>query len=348
MSGRKNTLSLPRDKTPTKMKAILTREAQTTDGLYIGEWPTPVPAADELLVEVKAFGLNRADILQRQGKYPPPQGASPILGLEIAGTVIETRSDEWPLGSRVMGLLSGGGYAEKAVIHRRMAMLIPENWTFAEAAAIPEAFLTAFQALFLLGGLEAADQANVGKKVLVHAAASGVGTAAIQLAKAAGATVYGTASAGKHAACKALGADEMIDYQNTDFATHLAQATQGRGVDVILDFIGAAYWPGNIESLAIDGHLILLAMLGGHKAEVNIANLLRKRLTVCGSTLRSRSLAYQQQLTQAFAAWALPLLRAGSVVPVIDCTYDWQEIAAAHRRMEQNLNIGKIVMNIGA
>lgn len=325
------------------MKAVLVREAGGTENLYIGEVPRPEPAEDELLVRVKATALNRADLLQRQGAYPPPRGASDILGLELAGTVVTVGAacDGWTIGDRVFGLLPGGGYAEYAVLPGRMAMPIPALLSFEEAAAIPEVFLTAFQALFWLGNVQE------GERVLIHAGASGVGTAAIQLARAVGAVPYVTASAQKHDACLALGAEAAIDYKTEDFAARIADLTNGQGADVILDFIGASYFEANIQSLARDGRLVVLALMGGRTvASVDLRALFAKRAHLLFTTLRSRSPSYKIDLTQAFSERMLPLFEEGLLKPVIDSVMDWSAVQDAHRRMGANKNIGKIVLRV--
>lgn len=326
------------------MKAILVKEPGEVDQLMIGEFPTPKPADDELLVKVKAAALNRADILQRQGRYPPPQGASPILGLDMAGVVAEVgaRCTERRQGDKVFGLLSGGGYAEYATINEKMALPIPENLSFEAAASIPEAFLTAYQALFWLGKLQAKEN------VLIHAGASGVGTAAIQLVKEAGANAMVTAgSERKLDACRQLGATTAINYKESSFAPKVLAATDNRGVDLILDFVGAPYWEGNYTSLALDGRLILLATMGGSELEhFNLSSLMRKRIKLIGSTLRVRSLDYKIRLTQDFAAFALPRFADGRLKPVVDRIFPWEKVSEAHRYMEENLNIGKIVLKI--
>jgi tumor protein p53-inducible protein 3 len=322
--------------TPSFMNALLVKDGQ----LEAGKWPTPRPAAGELLVEVKAAGINRADLLQRQGKYPPPQGASPLLGLEVAGVVQQLGEgvSGWQVGERVCGLLPGGGYAQYALLNSQLAMPIPAELDFTEAAALPEVFLTAWQALVWLARLQP------GETVLIHAGGSGVGTAAIQLAKALGATPWVTASAGKHALCTSLGASLCIDYKAEDFAGRIARERGGRGVEVIVDFIGAGYWQQNLQSLALDGRLVLLAFLGGTKTDTNLAPLLSKRISVFGSTLRSRSPAYQAALTKELAAFLLPRLESGTLRPVLHKVYPWQEAASAHQDMEQNKNAGKLVL----
>lgn len=325
------------------MKAILFDEPCTADKLYIGEFPKPEVGEEEILVEVKAAALNRADILQRSGKYPPPQGARPILGLEIAGLVVETGSKvfKWKPGDRVFGLIPGGGYAQYAVIHEEMAMRIPDKLSFEQAAAIPEVFLTSYQALVWLAELKPAEY------ILIHAGASGVGTAAIQLAREIGAKIIITASSEKHFICKELGADLLIDYKTQSFKDVIMNVTNNYGVDIIIDFIGANYLKDNIDSLTRDGRLILLATLTGGKVnEFDVRPILTKRLKIIGSTLRSRSLDYQIKLTKDFYDFAYDKIVSGRIRPVIDKIYDWKDVSEAHKRMEENKNIGKIVLRI--
>lgn len=325
------------------MKAVLVSTEGDPEHLTIGEYPTPEPGADELLVKVHAAALNRADTLQRRGHYPPPEGASEILGLDIAGTIeaMGPGCVNWNEGDRVFGLVPGGGYAEYAVIHKEMAMAVPPGLSLTEAAAIPEVFLTAYQALHWLGQLQA------GHHVLIHAGASGVGTAAIQLVRAAEAHPYVTASAPKHDVCRELGAEATIDYESEAFVDRIEEMTDGRGVDIILDFIGAPYFHDNVASLATDGRIVQLATLGGSTVEaVNLRTLMGKRVQLLTSTLRSRSRDYKVRLTQEFAADILPRFIDGALRPVIDSTFDWTEAAAAHRRMENNENAGKIVLQM--
>lgn len=326
-----------------KMKAILFDEPCAADKLYIGEFPKPEVGEEEILVEVKATALNRADILQRLGKYPPPTGASPILGLEIAGDVVAKGSKvfKWKTGDKVFGLIPGGGYAQYAVIHEEMAMRIPDKLSYEEAAAIPEAFLTSYQAIVWLAELKA------GEFILIHAAASGVGTAAIQLALEIGAKIIITASAEKHFICKELGADVLIDYKSQNFKDVVLNATNNYGVDVIIDFIGANYFNDNIDSLTRDGRLILLATLSGGKVnEFDVRQILTKRLKIIGSTLRSRSLDYHLKLTKDFYNFAYDKISSGRIKPIIDKVFDWTDVSEAHKRMEANKNIGKIVLRI--
>lgn len=326
------------------MQAILLKESGSADQLYLGEWPTPEPASHEILVQVQATALNRADLSQREGKYPPPEGASPILGLEVSG-VVEAVGEEvtrWQAGDRVFGLLPGGGYAQYAIMHEDMAMPMPSTWNFADAAAVPEVFLTAFQALSWIAYVQP------GERVLLHAGASGVGTAAIQLAHAMGAEVLVTSSASKHDLCRQLGATHTIDYRKGPFLEELLSVTNGQGVDVIVDPVGGDYFTQNIKALRLDGRLVMLAVMGGAKVpEVNLGPIVFKRLQVTGSTLRSRSREYQIQLTQDFADFAFDRFQSGMLKPVIDTVFDWQDVAEAHRYMEANQNTGKIVLRVG-
>ncbi|RJE90310.1 NAD(P)H-quinone oxidoreductase [Paenibacillus sp. 1011MAR3C5] len=321
------------------MRAIV--QEPESNRLIIGEAAAPDPSYGELLIEVKATALNRADLLQKRGFYPPPSGASPILGLEMAGTVLEG-AGSWKPGDRVMALLPGGGYAERVRIPVGMAMPIPKGLSFAEAAGIPEVFLTAYLNLFQLGGLQA------GQTVLVHAGASGVGTAAIQLAKSAGCDVIATAgSADKLDACLKLGADATIDYKEGPFLPKVLEATAGRGVDVIMDFVGASYWEQNLSALALDGKLIVIGLLGGAKAtEVNLSQLIARRLQIIGTSLRTLPPDRKEALTAEFKERFLPLFASGSIRPVIDSEWNWSQAEEAHAYMESNRNIGKIILTI--
>ncbi|MFK7847534.1 MAG: NAD(P)H-quinone oxidoreductase [Rhodothermales bacterium] len=303
----------------------------------------PAPGSGELLVKVHATALNRADLMQRNGVYPPPPGASDILGLEMAGTVEGwgASCDGWRQGDRVFGLLPGGGYAQYVVIPQALAMHMPDTMSFEDAAAVPEVFLTAFQALCWLG--ELASHENV----LIHAGGSGVGTAGIQIAKQLGATVFVTASAGKHETCLELGADVAIDYKKEAFDEVIFKHTDGKGAHVVVDFIGAPYFEQNIAALGLDGRLVLLAMMGGSKVEsVNLMQLFRKRIHLKASTLRSRSLAYKTSLTRDFQLKFGEAIEKGSLKPVVDSVFDWREAETAHARMHANQNTGKIVLRI--
>lgn len=326
------------------MKAIIVDHPGKDSQLKFEVFPRPIPAPDEILVKVMASGVNRADILQRQGLYPPPAGTSHILGLEIAGIVEEVGASvsKWKKGERVFGLLAGGGYAQYAVIHQHLAMPIPDPLSFEEATAIPEAFLTAFQSLIKLGNLAK------NQTVLIHAGGSGVGTAAIQIARHIGATVIITAGSDeKVSRCLGLGATEGINYRTVDFHHRVMEITGGKGADLILDFVGKPFWEKNLSAMAMDGKLILLATMGGASLEnCDLRMFMKKRLTVTGSTLRNRSEEYKINLTREFAHFALPLFRDKSLRAVIDKIFPWEAVAEAHQYMENNLNFGKIVLSI--
>lgn len=322
------------------MKAILIHEPGGPEVLYYGDAPDPQPAADELLVRVRATALNRADLLQRRGGYAPPPGASSILGLEIAGDVVQAAGD-WKVGDRVMAVITGGGYAELATVPVGMAMPIPRAFTYHQAAAIPEAFLTAYLNLFTLGRLEA------GETVLVHAGASGVGTAAIQLARETGARVFATAGTEEKCDfCRELGAELAILYTQESFREQVLAATDNRGVDVILDFVGAPYWNDNLAALAVGGRLMLIGFLGGSSGELDLGVILPKSLTISGTTLRRTPLSKKITLTKAFIEFAMPRFERDELRPVIDRVYSLQEAAVAHRYMAMNANIGKIILQV--
>lgn len=323
------------------MKAVLVKEAGGAEQLYLGEAARPVPGPDELLVRVAVAALNRADLLQREGKYPPPAGASPVLGLEFAGTIEETGAgvSGWSTGESVFGLVPGGAQAEWVVIHKEMAFRMPAGMSFEECAAVPEVFLTAFQALVWLGEIKK------GEKVLIHAGASGVGTAAIQLARLAGAEAFVSASAAKHRACLDLGAAAAVDYREPGFWATLREITGG--VDVIVDPVAGEYFPENLKLLNIDGRLVMLAVMGGARVgDVHVGQIVFKRLKIMGSTLRSRALDYQIALARAFWEKYEREFAGGSLKPVIDRVFDWKEVKEAHRYMEANLNIGKVLLKV--
>lgn len=325
------------------MKAILVKEYGGIEQLTLGSFPMPEAGDDELLVKVKATALNRADTLQRQGLYPPPKGASPILGLEMAGVVEQVGRNcaGWKVGDRVFGLLPGGGYAEYVSIPGDMAMPIPENLSFEEAAAIAEVFLTAYQTLFWLGRCQKGDE------VLIHAGASGVGTAAIQLVKEAGGRSIVTAgSEEKLTFCRELGASLALNYREGEFAAKVLEASGQRGVDIVLDFVGASYWNQNLAALATDGRWILIGLLGGARVEqVDLGALLKKRIQLSATTLRTRSLEYKTRLTREFGDFALARFADGRLKPIVDSVFSWEDVAEAHRYIEANKNIGKIILN---
>jgi putative PIG3 family NAD(P)H quinone oxidoreductase len=326
------------------MRAAVITEPGGPGVLVVREIEDPRPGPEDALVAVRASALNRADLLQRLGRYAVPYGvASDIPGLEMAGEVIEVgeRVARWKPGDRVMALLNGGGYASRVIAHERMLMPVPTGLDFEQAAAIPEVFLTAYDALFRHCELAP------GERVLIHAAGSGVGTAGIQIASVAGCPVFGTAgSDDKLASAAELGLDVGINYRTQDFAEVVKERTAGRGVDVILDVIGAPYWDRNIASLAELGRMVLVGTMGGGKLETDISRLMGKRLRVSGTVLRARSLEEKAQLTQEFAKRWLPLFSTGRLRPVIDRVFALDEVAAAHAYMESNANFGKIVLRI--
>jgi len=326
------------------MRAAVITEPGGPDVLKVMEVDDPVPGPEDILVDVKASALNRADMLQRQGAYPAPFGSpSEIPGLEFSGVVLEVgdRVDSLKEGDRVFGLLGGGGYASRTITHHRMAVKIPTGWDFVQAAATPEVYLTAYDALFNRGNLQ------MGESVLVHAAGSGVGTAAVQLAHQAGAFVFGTAgSSEKLVGATDLGMNVGINYHEQDFAEVIKEVTSGAGVDVLIDFIGAPYWDKNIASLAVLGRLVEVGLMGGTKMEVDLRPLMAKRLQVCGTGLRGRTLGEKLEVTAQFRRHVLPHLASGSMKPIVDRTFPLEEVAEAHKYMETNANFGKIVLTI--
>lgn len=326
------------------MLAVLIQSFGGPEKLEIGETETPSPKAGEVLVRVRATALNRADLLQRRGLYPPPVGASDILGLEMAGEVAQVGDgvESVSIGDRVCALLPGGGYAQYVTVPAGMLMKLPQNLTYAQGAAIPEAFLTAYLNLFVLGHLAPEET------VLVHAGASGVGTSAIQLIRHAGAQAIVTAGSDvKIQRCLAFGASAGWNYHEGSFAPFVAEQTDGQGADIILDFIGAPYFSDNLASLAVDGRLVVIGTMGGSVAEsVNLGMMLARRLQVIGTALRSRSLATKIELTAAFQAFAGDAIASGDIAPVVDSVFDWRDVRQAHEYMESNQNIGKIVLSV--
>ena len=327
------------------MKAIVISEPGGPEKLSLEEVADPVLRPGYVLLDVKATALNRADLLQRRGFYPPPPGETDILGLECAGVVAEVSEHVTAVrpGDRVMALLPGGGYAERVAIHEKMAIQIPDEMSFEEAACIPEAFLTAREGLFTLGRLEP------GEHVLVHAAAGGVGSAAVQLAHQHGARVIATAgSDDKLARVRELGGDVLANYKTQDFVAIAKGATDGKGVDVVMDFIGGAYWPKHADCMTVGGRCVVIGVLGGTNADVNFALLLRRRHQILGLVMRSRPLEDKIAITQRFVRDSLPLFADRRLSPVRDRTYPLSEAASAHEYMEQNQNIGKIVLRVGS
>ena len=325
------------------MRAVVLRSHGGPDVLQFEDVASPVVGEQDILVTVAATALNRADLLQRMGFYPNPFPSGPeIPGLEFAGTVaaIGEKVTAWSIGDRVMGITSGGAYAEQLSIHERQAMAVPSGMSLHDAAGIPEVFITAWDALVVQGGLTS------GRWAMVHAGASGVGTAAIQICKAIGARIVVTCSGGKVEACRALGADVVVDYGTQDFVAEVATATGGAGVDVILDVIGGDYVERNIASLAVKGHIIQVGVMAGKPVPLNMGLLLGKRASITGTVLRARPLEEKIAISQRFASEMLPLFSTGQLKPVIDSVYAFADIASAHEFMASNGNVGKIVITV--
>ena len=326
---------------PSRMTTIAIRAPGGPDVLVPAERDVPAPGAGEILVKVAAAGVNRPDVMQRMGLYPPPKGASDIPGLEIAGEVAALGSGvtRWKVGDKVAALVSGGGYAQFCPVHESNALPVVAPLTLVEASAIPETFFTVWHNVFERGALKR------GETLLVHGGTSGIGTTAIQLAKAFGATVIVTAgSAEKCDACRRLGADVAVNYRNEDFVAATKQATGGKGADLILDMVGGDYIERNYEAAAVDGRIVQIAFQQSPKATVNFTRLMLKRLTHTGSTLRARSVADKAAIARALEQNVWPLLAAGKVKPVVYKTFPLTEAAAAHALMESSRHIGKIVL----
>jgi putative PIG3 family NAD(P)H quinone oxidoreductase len=327
-----------------QMRAAVVTSPGGPEVLEIQGRPIRDPARGEIRVRVEAAGVNRADLLQRRGLYPPPPGwPRDILGLEYAGSVeaVGEAVELWREGDRVMGLVGGGGYAEYVVVPEREAVRIPDHLSFDEAAAVPEVFVTAHDALFTQLNLTS------GETILIHAIGSGVGTAALQLARFAGATVVGTSrSEWKLKRAQDLGLDVAIDSSGRDLQTEVHAATSGKGVEAVLDLVGAPYLAANLESLAVKGRLIVVGLSGGRSAELDLGLVLRKRLRIIGTSLRTRPLEEKIAAARTFESQVLPQLESRRVAPVIDSAFPIQDVARAHQRMESNANFGKIVLTL--
>ena len=328
---------------PTTMTAIEIREPGGPEALVPATRPVPEPGAGEVLIEVAAAGVNRPDVLQRQGGYPPPPGASDIPGLEIAGRVAALGPGvaELAIGDRVTALVTGGGYAEYCAAPTPQCLPIPEGLSPIEAACLPETFFTVWTNVFDRGRL------RPGEVFLVHGGSSGIGTTAIQMAKAFGARVFATAgSAEKCAACEALGAERAINYRDEDFVQVVKAATGKKGADVVLDMVGGDYIQRNISALAPDGRLCYIAFLGGSKAEVDLMPMMLKRITISGSTLRARPVDFKSAIAQNLRDKVWPKIEAGEIKPVVHATFPLAEAADAHRLMESSAHIGKIALTV--
>lgn len=328
---------------PTEMTAIEIVAPGGPEVLQPCRRPVPVPGHDEVLVRVRAAGVNRPDVMQRAGGYPPPPGASDIPGLEIAGEVVAcgTGVQRFRIGDRVMALVAGGGYAQYCVAPAAQCLPVPTAMSVVEAAAFPETYFTVWTNLFQRAGLKG------GESVLIHGGSSGIGTTAIQLARIFGARVFVTAgSAAKCAACEKLGAERAINYRTEDFVAAVQEATDGKGVDVIMDMVAGDYFARNLKALAVEGRLVQVAVQQGPKVEANLLTIMQKRLTVSGSTLRPRPVADKGAIAQALETHVLPLLAEGRARPLIDTVLPLEKAAEAHARMEASTHIGKIVMTL--
>ncbi len=334
---------MPSPLNSTTMQAISITKPGGPEVLEICEHALPHPTETQLLVKVAAAGVNRPDMLQRQGAYPPPQGAPEIPGLEISGTVIAKgrNTARFEIGDKVTALVPGGGYGEFACVDATNALPLPKGLSMLEAAALPETFFTVWHNVFQRGGLKS------GERFLVHGGSSGIGTTAIQLARAIGAEVFTTAgSDDKCEACTTLGAEHAINYRSQDFVDVIKEKTKGKGVDVILDMVGGDYVNRNYTAAAMDGRIVQIAFLHGPKAEANFAQLMMKRLTHTGSTLRARSTGFKAIIAQELEEHVWPLLESSKVRPVMDQVFPLIDASKAHARMEQGRHIGKIVLEV--
>lgn len=328
---------------PREMTAIEISSFGGPEVLRLAKRPVPVPGAGEVLIKVAAAGINRPDVLQRSGGYAPPPGASDLPGLEVAGEIVALAAGvtDWHVGQQVTALVAGGGYAEYCVAPAPQCLPVPKGFDMIHAAALPETFFTVWTNVFERGGLRA------GETFLIHGGSSGIGTTAIQLAHHFGARVITTVGSDeKAAACRGLGADLAINYRTADFVAEVMAATDKRGADLILDMVGGDYINRNLSCLAMDGRLVMIAFLQGAKAEVNFAQVMMKRQTITGSTLRPRSVAQKGAIAVALKAQVWPLLEAGKVKPVLYKTFPLAEAAEAHRLMESSAHTGKIVLTV--
>lgn len=326
----------------TFMRYIAMQTAGGAEVLHLDQTDIPQPKADEVLIRVYAAGINRPDILQRQGLYPPPADASPILGLEVAGEIVACGANvrDWKIGEKVCALVNGGGYAEYALAPATQCLPIPNNFSWIEAAALPETFFTVWSNLWMRAGLQ------TGENLLVHGGSSGIGTTAIQLAVALGVKAFATAgSAEKCAAITSLGAT-AINYREQDFVEQIKIQTNGQGANVILDMVGGDYIQRNFSAAAKDGRIVNIAFLNGSKTQLDLMPLMLKRLTLTGSTLRAQSPDAKARIAQQLKTQVWPLLNAQKIKPIIDSVFPLFEVAKAHERMESGHHVGKIVLNI--
>ncbi len=324
------------------MRVVQVTKPGGPEVLMLGEAPTPIPEGNEVLIEVRAAGVNRPDLAQREGKYPPPPGASPLLGLEVAGTVAAVGNEaSLPIGEAVCALVPGGGYAEFCLAPESHCLPVPEGWSFEAAAGIPETFFTVWANVFQAGALKR------GERILIHGGASGIGTTAIQLARAFGAEVFVTAGTDeKCAACLRLGAAQAFNYRSVDFAQAIARVTDGRGVNLILDMVGGSYTPKNLECLLPRGRLVQIATLEGHHVSVDLRKIMQKRLTITGSTMRPRTVEDKATIARELRENVWPLLHDRRVDVIIDRVFPLDQVRQAHEHLEEGGHVGKVIVTV--
>jgi NADPH2:quinone reductase len=329
---------------PEHMKIIEVARPGGPEALVEAEREIPNCASGEVLIRVHAAGLNRADLLQRRGHYPAPPGAPTHPGLEVAGTIVQRAADvrDFSVGDAVCALLQGGGYAEYVAVNAGQVLPIPSSLSFIDAASLPEAYFTVWSNLFVFGRLQS------GESVLIHGGSSGIGVAAIQLAHALGHTVFATAgSEEKCRLCEQLGASRAINYKKDDFVERSKALTNSRGVDVILDMVGGSYLARNIQALATQGRLVIIATQGGTRGEMDLLRVMQHRLTITGSTLRARTVQFKREIRDALLQTVWPMIEAGQVKPIVDRVFPFNEVQSAHVHMEAGGHMGKIILQIG-
>ena len=337
------TVASPMNSIPARMRVAEVRQPGGPEALQIAEWPVPAPGNDEVLIQVAAAGVNRADVLQRRGHYPSPPGAPANPGLEVAGHVVALGSNvsEFRIGDAVCALLQGGGYSEYCAVDVAQVLPIPGKLSLVEAASLPETYFTVWSNLVEFGALQR------GESLLVHGGSSGIGISAIQLAKALGNTVFTTVGTDDKARfCEQLGAQRAINYKTQDFVAEIAALTQGKGVDVVLDMVGGSYVARNLQALAVEGRLVMIATQGGTKGEIDVLRIMQRRLKVTGSTLRTRDAAFKRRMKQKLLEHVWPLLADGTIKPIVDEVFPLAQASAAHARMESSVHKGKIILQV--
>jgi len=328
---------------PARMRVAEVRQPGGPEALQIAEWPVPAPGNDEVLIQVAAAGVNRADVLQRRGHYPSPPGAPANPGLEVAGHVVALGSNvsEFKMGDAVCALLQGGGYSEYCAVDVAQVLPIPGKLSLIEAASLPETYFTVWSNLVEFGALQR------GESLLVHGGSSGIGISAIQLAKALGSTVFTTVGTDDKARfCEQIGAQRAINYKTQDFVAEISTLTQGAGVNVVLDMVGGSYVARNLQVLAVEGRLVMIATQGGTKGEIDVLRIMQRRLKVTGSTLRTRDAAFKRRMKQKLLEHVWPLLANGTLRPIVDEVFPLAQASAAHARMESSAHKGKIILQV--